>query len=40
MEVDCVRVVSDSSSGSFVVVLVLEDFGLVLWSGWRMVLWC
>ena len=42
MEADCVGVVSESSSGGFavVVVVVLEDFGLVLWSSWRMVLWC
>ena len=41
MEADCVGVVSESSSGGFavVVVVVLEDFGLVLWSSWRMVLW-
>ena len=40
VEVDCVGVVSQSSSGGFLVVVVLEDFGLVLWSSWRMVLWC
>ena len=40
MEVDCVRVVSGSSSRGFVMVVVLEDFGLVLWSSWRIVLWC
>ena len=40
MEVDCVGVVSKSSSGSFVVVVVLEDFVLLLWSSWRMVSWC
>ena len=40
MEVDCVGVVSESSSGGFVVVVVLEDFGPVLWSSWRMILWC
>ena len=40
MEVDCVRMVSKSSSGGFVVVLVLEDFRLVSWSSWRVVLWC
>ena len=42
VEVDCVGVVSESSSGGFavvVVVVVLEDFGLVLWSSWRMLLW-
>ena len=33
-------VVSESSSEGFVVVVVLEDFGPVLWSSWRMVLWC
>ena len=40
VEVDCVGVVSGSISGSFVVVLVLEDFGLVLCSSWRMALCC
>ena len=30
----------ESSSGGFVLVVVLEGFGLVLWSRWRMVLWC
>ena len=39
MEVDCVGVVSESSGGGFVMVVVLEDFG-VLWCGWRMALWC
>ena len=29
----CVEVVSESSSGGFVVVVVLEDLRLVLWSG-------
>ena len=32
--------VSESSGGAFVVVVVLEDFGVVLWCGWRMILWC
>ena len=42
VEVDCVGVVSESSDRGFVVVVVvvLEDFGLVLWCGWRMTLWC
>ena len=41
MEADCVGVVSESSSGGFVVVMVvLEDFWLVLWSSWMMILWC
>ena len=40
VEVDCVGVVSQWSSGSFVVLVALENFGLVLQSGWRMVLWC
>ena len=38
-----VEVVSGSSSGGFMVVVVvvaLDGFGLVLWSSWRMVLWC
>ena len=39
MEVDCVKVVSGSSSGDFVVVAVLEDFEVALWSSWRMTLW-
>ena len=30
VKVDCVRMVSESSSGGFVMVVVLEDFGLVL----------
>ena len=40
VEVDCVGVVSGSSSGCFVVVVALEGFGLVLSSSWRMALWC
>lgn len=40
VDVDCVGVVSESSSGGFVVMVVLEDLGLLLWSSWRMVLWC
>ena len=32
VEVDCVGVVSRMSSGDFVVLVVLEDFGLLLWS--------
>ena len=40
VEVDCVGVVPKLSSGIFVVVVVLENFGLVLWSSWRMALWC
>ena len=40
VEVDCVGVISELSGGGFVVVVVLEDFGLVLWSSWRMALWC
>ena len=42
VEVNCVGVVSGLSGGSFVVVVVvaLEGFGLVLWSSWRMALWC
>ena len=32
VEANCVGVVSESSSGSFVVVVVLEDFEMVLWS--------
>ena len=39
VSVDCLGVVSGTSSGSFVVELVLEGFGLMLWSSWRMVLW-
>ena len=38
MEVNCVRVVFETSSGGFVVVV--EDFGLVLWCGWRMMELC
>ena len=37
VEVDGMGVVSESSSMGFVVVVV-EGFGLVLWSGWRMAL--
>ena len=37
-EVGCVGVVFESSGGGFVVV-VLEDFRVVLWCGWRMALW-
>ena len=41
MKVCCVGVVSESSGGGFVVVVVvLENFGVVLSSGWRMALWC
>ena len=41
VEFDCVGVISELSGGGFVVVVVLEDFGLVvLWSSWRMALWC
>ena len=40
VEVNYVGVVCGSSSGDFVVVVALEDFGLVLWSCWRMALWC
>ena len=41
MEVNCVRVVFETSSGGFVVVVVVvEDFGLVLWCGWRMMELC
>ena len=40
VEVDCVGVVSESSGGGFVVVVMLEDFGVVLWHGWRTALWC
>ena len=39
VEVGCVVVVFESSGESFVVV-VLEDFEVVLWCGWRMALWC
>ena len=36
-----VEVVSGSSSGSLlVVVVVLDGFGLMPWSGWRVILWC
>ena len=37
VEVGCVGVVFESSGGSFVVV-VLEDFWIVLWCSWRMTL--
>ena len=40
VEVDCVVVVSGSISGGFVVVVVLDGFGLMPWSGWRVILWC
>ena len=40
VEVDCVGVISELGCGGFVVVVVLEDSGLVLWSSWRMTLWC
>ena len=39
VEVGCVGVVLESSGEGFVVVL-LKDFGVMLWCGWRMVLWC
>ena len=39
MEVDCVKVVSGSSSRDFVVVAVLEGFEVALRSSWRMTLW-
>ena len=39
VEVDCVGMVSGLLSGSFVGVVVLEGFGLELWSSWRMALW-
>ena len=34
MEVDCVGVVSESSGGGFVMVVVLEDFGVLWCGGW------
>ena len=40
MEVGCVGVVFESSGRGFVVVVVLEDFEVVLRCGWRMALWC
>ena len=40
VEVDCVEVVFGSSSEGFVVFGALKDFGLLLWSTWRMTLWC
>ena len=39
VEVGCVGVVFESSGGGFVVV-VLEEFGVVLWCSWMMALWC
>ena len=39
VEVGCVGVVFESSDGDFLVV-VLVDFGVVLWCRWRMALWC
>ena len=33
-------VVSESSGVGFAMLMVLESFGLVLWPGWRMALWC
>ena len=38
VEVGCVGVVFESSGGGFVV-LVVEDFGVVLWCGWKISLW-
>ena len=38
VEVNCVGVVSGSNSVGFVVVVVLDGFGLVLWSSLRMAL--
>ena len=36
-----VEIVSGSSSGSFLVAVVLLDgSGLVPWSGWRVIFWC
>ena len=32
VKVDCARIVFESSGGGCVVVVVLEEFGLVLWS--------
>lgn len=40
MEVNYVGVVCGSGSGDFVVVVALEDFGLLLCSCCRMALWC
>ena len=42
VEFGCVGVVFESSGRGFVVVVVVveEDFGVVLWCGWRMALWC
>ena len=40
VEVGCVGMVCESSGGSFVVVVALQDFGVLLWCGWRMALWC
>ena len=39
VEVGCVGVVFESSGGSLVV-LVLEDFGVVVWCGWGIAFWC
>ena len=39
VEVGCVGVVFESSGGGLVV-LVLEDFGVVVWCGWRIAFWC
>ena len=39
MEVGCVGVVFELSGGDLLVV-VLVDFGIVLWFSWRMALWC
>ena len=39
VEVDCVGVLFESSGGGFVVVMLVE-FWVVLWCGWRMALWC
>ena len=38
VEVSCMRVVSESSGRGFAVVVVLEDFGVLLWCGSRMAL--
>ena len=40
VEADCLGVVSELSSMSFVILVVLEDFRMVLWSSWKIVLWC
>ena len=39
LEVGCAGVVFESSGGGFVVV-VLVDFGVMVWCGLRMALWC